>query len=73
LAFSGIVHLAPANVRTTALSVRLTGNRIGQVAFPSAASFFAAFAGAGGVFAMIALALVVSAIWFRQTWPADKK
>ena len=73
LAFSSIVHLAPANVRATALSMRLTGNRIGQVAFPSAASFFAAFAGAGGVFAIIAISLVIAAIWFRQAWPADKK
>ena len=72
LAFSGIVQLAPANVRATALSVRLTGNRIGQVAFPSAASFFAAFAGAGGVFAIIAISLVLAAVWFRQAWPADK-
>jgi MFS family permease len=72
LAFSGIVQLAPANVRATALSMRLTGNRIGQVAFPSAASFFAAFAGAGGVFAIIAISLVLAAVWFRQAWPTDK-
>jgi predicted MFS family arabinose efflux permease len=72
LAFSGMVQLAPANVRATALSVRLTGNRIGQVAFPSVASFFAAFAGAGGVFAIIAISLVIAAVWFKQAWPAEK-
>jgi len=64
--------LAPANVRATALSMRLTGNRIGQVVFPSAASFFAAVAGAGGVFAIIAISLVMAAIWFKQAWPVDK-
>ena len=72
LAFSAMVQLAPVNVRATALSMRLTGNRIGQVAFPSAASLFAAFAGVGGVFAIIAVSLVLSAIWFKQAWPADK-
>lgn len=72
LAFSGMVQLAPANVRATALSMRLTGNRIGQVVFPSAASFFAAVAGAGGVFAIIAISLVMAAIWFKQAWPVDK-
>jgi MFS family permease len=72
LAFSAMVQLAPVNVRATALSMRLTGNRIGQVAFPSAASLFAAFAGVGGVFAIIAISLVLSALWFKQAWPADK-
>jgi MFS family permease len=72
LAFSGMVQLAPANVRATALSMRLTGNRIGQVAFPSAASLFAAVAGVGGVFTIIAVSLVIAAVWVRQSWPADK-
>ncbi len=72
LAFSGMVQLAPANVRSTALSMRLTGNRIGQVAFPFTASFLAAFAGVGGVFAVIAISLVIASVWVRQTWPRDK-
>ena len=72
LAFSGMVQLAPANVRATALSMRLTGNRIGQVAFPFTASFLAAFAGVGGVFAVIAISLVIASVWVRQTWPRDK-
>ncbi len=72
LAFSGMVQLAPANVRATALSMRLTGNRIGQVAFPFAASFLAALAGVGGVFAIIAISLVIASLWVRQTWPKDK-
>lgn len=72
LAFSGMVQLAPANVRATALSMRLTGNRIGQVAFPFTASFLAAFAGVGGVFAIIAISLVIASLWVRQSWPKDK-
>ena len=72
LAFSGMVQLAPANVRATALSMRLTGNRIGQVAFPFTASFLAAFAGVGGVFAIIAISLVMASLWVRQSWPKDK-
>jgi hypothetical protein len=69
LAFSGIVTLAPANVRATALSLRLTGNRIGQVVLPFSASLLAAVTGVGGVFAVIAGALVLACVGVQRTWP----
>ncbi len=71
LAFSGIVEIAPANVRATALSLRLTGNRIGQVALPFSASLLAAFTGVGGVFFVIAAALVAACIGVQKTWPKN--
>jgi 6,7-dimethyl-8-ribityllumazine synthase len=42
------------------MSLRITGNRIGQVAVPFVASLIAAATGVGGIFAIIALSLVVS-------------
>lgn len=72
LAFSGIVELAPANVRATALSLRLTGNRVGQVALPFSASLLAAATGVGGVFAVIAAALAAAAFAVQRTWPVGK-
>ena len=73
LAFSGMVALAPANVRATALSLRLTGNRVGQVVLPFSASLLAAFTGVGGVFAVVALALVGAAAAVQRSWPADRR
>ena len=73
LAFSGIVALAPANVRATALSMRLTGNRVGQVVLPFSASLLAAFTGVGGVFAVVALALVGAAVGVQRSWPRDRR
>jgi len=73
LAFSGIVELAPANVRATALSLRLTGNRVGQVVLPFSASLLAAFTGVGGVFAVVALVMMGAAAAVQRTWPRDKR
>ena len=73
LAFSGMVELAPANVRATALSLRLTGNRVGQVVLPFSASLLAAFTGVGGVFAVVALALVAAAAAVQRSWPKDRR
>jgi MFS family permease len=72
LAFSGIVTLAPANVRATALSLRLTGNRVGQVVLPFSASLLAAVTGVGGVFAVVAFALGLACVAVQRTWPADR-
>jgi MFS family permease len=61
LTMSWIASLAPSGARATALSVRLMGNRVGQVALPVAVGTVAAVAGAGGVLgatgAVIALSL----------------
>jgi predicted MFS family arabinose efflux permease len=55
-----IVAMTTAGTRGTANSLRVTGNRIAQVAVPFGASLVAAIAGAGGIFVIIAAFLVVS-------------
>lgn len=62
LAMSNVVELAPLNARGTALSLRLTGNRIGQFIIPSLGSVVAAAAGVAGVFFIIAAALAASGV-----------
>ena len=51
---------AAPGTRGTALSVRLMGNRVGQVALPVVAGSVAAFAGAGGVLAVTGLIVALS-------------
>ena len=65
LTLSGVVDLAPPNARATAMSLRLTGNRIGLIVIPMGASMLAAFTGAAGVFVILALGLAGSAagVW----------
>lgn len=62
LCLSNVVELAPQNARGTALSLRLTGNRIGQFIIPSLGSVIAAVSGVAGVFFIIAAALTASGI-----------
>ena len=45
------LDIAPVNARATALSLRLTGNRIGQFAIPLAAGLAAGSAGVGAILA----------------------
>ena len=54
LTFSEVVMLAPRDARATALSLRLTGNRIGQLMVPVLASLIAEVTGIGGVLIIIA-------------------
>ena len=61
LSLTTVVELAPAEVRATALSLRITGNRIGQASIPSLGSLVVAAAGAAGVLGLIGLALIASA------------
>ena len=65
LTLSGVVDLAPPTARATAMSLRLTGNRIGLIIIPMGASMIAAFTGAAGVFVILAACLTGSAasIW----------
>jgi hypothetical protein len=49
----------------TVMSLRNTGNRIGQMAVPFAASLIAAATGVGGIFVIIALSLAASALAVR--------
>ena len=65
LTLSGVVDLAPPTARATAMSLRLTGNRIGLIIIPMGASMIAAFTGAAGVFVILAACLTGSAagVW----------
>ena len=44
------------------MSLRITGNRIGQVALPFVVSLVAAATGVGGIFVVIAISLAASGI-----------
>ncbi len=65
LSLTSILDLAPVTARATALSLRITGNRVGQVSLPFLASLVAAAAGAPGVLAVVGGGLIVSAICVR--------
>jgi MFS family permease len=62
LSMTMVVQSVPERVRGTALAVRLTGNRIGQVAVPATAGAVAGSAGVGSVFWLLAGLLVASAV-----------
>ncbi|MGE0628943.1 MAG: MFS transporter [Hyphomicrobiaceae bacterium] len=61
LSISNTVGLAPAYVRGTVLSLRITGNRVGQIIMPLMAGMVAAAAGAGGIFVVVGILLAASA------------
>jgi predicted MFS family arabinose efflux permease len=61
LTLTGTLMLVPAGARGTANSLRLIGNRIGQLALPLGAGAIAAITGVGGIFALLALGLAASA------------
>ncbi|MFE9453211.1 MFS transporter [Streptomyces sp. NPDC006739] len=61
LSMTTVVQAAPDAARSTALALRLTGNRLGQVAAPAAAGLVAGVAGVGAPFVMLAGLLLVSA------------
>jgi MFS family permease len=56
-----VVQLVPAHARASALGLRLTGNRLGQVATPAAAGAIAGSAGTAPVFWMLGAILAASA------------
>jgi hypothetical protein len=66
LSFSEVVQLAPKEARATALSLRLTGNRIGQFAVPILASLIAEATGIGGVLIIIAALLAGSGLGVQR-------
>ena len=57
LTLSATVDLAPHNARATAMSLRLTGNRLGMIVIPLFASLVATATGAAGVFVILAVSL----------------
>ncbi len=62
LTLSGVVFLAPAEAYGTALTLRMTGNRLGQVVFPALAGVIAAAAGVASIFLIIGLGIGASGV-----------
>ncbi|POX39003.1 MFS transporter [Streptomyces sp. Ru73] len=61
LSMTTVVQAAPDDARSTALALRLTGNRLGQVAAPAGAGLAAGVAGAAAPFVLLGVLLVGSA------------
>jgi MFS family permease len=66
LTMSWLAESTPPGLRGRAMSLRLTGNRVGQVVVPTAAGLLAAGAGATGVLALTAAALAAAGIAARR-------
>jgi MFS family permease len=66
LSMTIVVQLVPEHVRATALAVRLTGNRLGQVAVPAGAGLVAGSTGTGSVFWLLSSMLAASAVAVRR-------
>ncbi|SDJ93941.1 MFS transporter [Streptomyces indicus] len=62
LSMTTVVQAAPAEARSTALALRLTGNRLGQVATPASAGLIAGAAGIGAPFVMLGVLLAGAAV-----------
>lgn len=61
LSMTTVVRAAPDRARSTALALRLTGNRLGQVAAPAAAGLIAGAVGVAAPFALLGVLLVGAA------------
>jgi MFS family permease len=61
LSMTTVVQAAPPAARSTALALRLTGNRLGQVAAPASAGLVAGVAGTAAPFAMLGVLLLAAA------------
>ncbi|MGH3663015.1 MAG: MFS transporter [Micromonosporaceae bacterium] len=72
LTMSWLVLLVPATSRGDALALRLIGNRLGQVAGPSAAAAFSGLAGSRSVFWMMG-GLLASSAWLVQRFRRDDR
>ncbi|SNR30592.1 MFS transporter [Blastococcus mobilis] len=66
LTMSWLAEVAPAGLRGRAMSLRLTGNRLGQVLIPSTVGLVAAGVGAAGVLWATAAALAVVGVAARR-------
>ncbi|MEU6353485.1 MFS transporter [Streptomyces sp. NPDC047072] len=60
LSMTTVVQAAPEGARSTALALRLTGNRLGQVAAPATAGLVAGVAGVAAPFVMLGTLLLLS-------------
>jgi MFS family permease len=66
LTMSWLAEVSPPGLRGRAMSLRLTGNRLGQVLIPSAVGLVAAGVGAAGVLAATAAALAAAGVAARR-------
>ena len=66
LTMSWLAEVGPRRQRGRAMSLRLTGNRLGQVLIPSAVGLVAAGVGAAGVLAATAAALAAVGVAARR-------
>jgi predicted MFS family arabinose efflux permease len=62
LSLTNVVGLASTEATGTVMSLRITGNRIGQVALPFVVSLVASATGVGGIFVVVALSMAASGI-----------
>ena len=69
LSMTLVAQLVPPNTRATALSVRISGNRIGQIAAPAAAGLVAGATGSAAAFWLMAAVLAASGV-VLQRFPA---
>ncbi|MGW5677498.1 MFS transporter [Streptomyces sp. NPDC003860] len=74
LSMTTVVQAAPPQARSTALALRLTGNRLGQVAAPAAAGLLAGATGPAAPFLMLGVLLLGAAgLSARKPNPAQGK
>ncbi|MFJ9689927.1 MFS transporter [Streptomyces bacillaris] len=73
LSMTTVVQAAPADARSTALALRLTGNRLGQAAAPAAAGLIAGAAGAAAPFALLGALLLAAAGLGLRGGGADRR
>lgn len=69
ITLTGIIEVAPPGARATALSLRITGNRVGQFVIPFAAGLVAAATGVAGILVAIAVSLAASGAAVRFSQP----
>jgi MFS family permease len=69
LTISGVVHLAPTEATGTALTLRMTGNRVGQIVFPALAGLVAAATGVAGILLALGVGLAASGIAVAVSQP----
>ena len=62
LTLSGVMYLAPPEVCGTALTLRMTGNRVGQIVFPALAGVLAAATGVAGILLALGVGLAASGV-----------
>jgi MFS family permease len=69
LTLSGVMYIAPPEVCGTALTLRMTGNRVGQIVFPALAGLVAAATGVGGILLALGVGLAASGIAVAMSQP----